>query len=451
MTTSREYQRTDVTADKTAIVIKPYLKGPRILLWAGCGLLLVWLLWLAISFAQRPLPRAVPFQQHYFQNRFTYILLQPFIGLDFQHNYAAVRTWRQGSDPYAETRGDPVFSRYTYPPVTLVAFAWTDLFPPGLSMRFTAADGKQADFSASLPAIATWTAIIVGLVSIAAFKAWRTRQDLGLSPLPFPFVLGATLVAYPVIFEIERGNCNTLPLLAIVVMLAAIKWANRMRGDWVAGLCVALAAGIKPYAVILMLGLVALRRFRAAAFAIGWIVLELIIFSPDLRRWLSVAQLQNRIQTSVYEDFTHSLISHWKLLWPDLGLPMVSNLPAQPLVALWVTIVTGCVAWRVFQARDRAEVAWPFFLWLAAMATLISPIAQDYNLLFIPLAVLAAWNSRDSWRVQLCVAAVLLWWQPFYIGITNAPWLLLKVVSIALVGVLIWRRLQDPPPAVELA
>jgi hypothetical protein len=426
--------------------LRRYLEGSRTWTWVGAGLLIAWLLWLMLSLSQQPLPRAVPFQKNYLQNRFTYILLEPFLGLDFHHNYVAARTWRQGSDPYAELRGDPANRRYTYPPLTLVAFSWTDLFPPGPQMRMTGTDGVQSEFATSKPAILLWVAVIIGLIGFAAWKSWMTRWRLGLPPLPLPFVLGATLASYPVFFELERANCNTLPLLAIAVLVAALDSPDRRRGDVAAGLCVAVATGIKPYAIVLLIGLLALRRFRAMGYAIGWLVLQAIVFSPDLRRWLAVAHIQNQSTAPVYMDFSHSLIVHWQLIARDLGWPALAQWPARTVVGVLLLVATLAVGWQVFRRRAGNAIAWPFFLWLAAMATMISPIAQDYNLLFIPLAVLSAWSATDSWRIQLCVCLVLLWWQPFFIGLANLPWLLLKVISVALVGVLIVRRVQSSAP-----
>ena len=433
-------------AQRDGFDLRRYIEGPRAFTWIGVGLLGAFVIWLFVSLQQQPLPRAVPLQPDYLKNRITYVQLQPFMGLDFQHNYAAARTWRQGKDPYAEMHGDPVFGQYTYPPLTLVAFSWTDLFPPGPLMRFNGTNGYQADFAASVPAILTWMAMIIGAVFLASMKSWKIRQQLGLPLLPLHFVLGAALASYPVLFELERGNCNVLPLLAIVALVAVLEWPDRRRGDIVAGLCIAAATGIKPYAIILLVGLVALRRFRAIAFALGWLLFEAIVFSPDLRRWMEIAKVQNQAAVPFYLDYSHSLISHWQLIARDLHWPQLAQLPAQTLVSVGLFGVIVAVAWRVFRRHQTLAIAWPFFLWLTAMATFVSPISNDYNLLFIPLAVLSVWSAADSWRLQLCVGSVLLWWQPFFIGLSNLPWLLLKAVGVMLVGILLVRRVETMAP-----
>ena len=56
--------------------------------------------------------------------------------------------------------------------------------------------------------------------------------------------------SYPAMFELERGNCNVLPLLAIVGIAQLLQ---RPRRTWAtdAGIaaCVAVAAGIKAFVV----------------------------------------------------------------------------------------------------------------------------------------------------------------------------------------------------------
>jgi len=112
-----------------------------------------------------------------------------------------------------------------------------------------------------------------------------------------------------------------------------------------------------------------------------------------------------------------------------------------------VLAVVLAVSWRVFRARPDSAVAWPYLLWLTTMGTLVNVTAYDYSLLYLPLAVLAAWDVRDSWRVHLCLAPAVAWWIPFSIGISGLPLPLLKVAGIFLVGVLVLRRLAAAPAA----
>jgi hypothetical protein len=157
---------------------------------------------------------------------------------------------------------------------------------------------------------------------------------------------------------------------------------------------------------------------------------------------MEITRLRVEIHERVYLEYSHSIISHWVLIWRDLGFVKVASLPATMLVGLAVLVATMSVSWRVFRSPENSSIAWAFLLWLSAMATFVSPIAQDYNLLFIPLVVLAVWSSDDVWWLQLILVAVLLWWQPFYIGLAGLPWLLLKSLSVALVGWMVMCRIK---------
>jgi hypothetical protein len=331
-------------------LLRRFAGGPRFFLVAGIVLLLLWAGWWGISLAQ-PVPRLWPGPAPGPADRITYIHIWPFVGIDFQHNYAAVNSWLAGHNPYVVIADDPMNAHYVYPPLTLVAFAWAGLFPPDSVTTYLPFEGPVSDtpFPYCRPAIFLWMAVIVLIVGFAAWRSWRVRERLRLPALPLPFILGAALLSYPVMFELERGNCDVLPLLAVALLIPALASRQRLTGDLLAAVCVALATGIKAYPGILLLGLIALRRFRA--------------------------------------------------------------------------------------------VAWPYLLWLTTMGTLVNTTAYDYSLIFLPLAALAAWSHRDPWWIHLCLLPALFWWQPFYLGVTGLPWLLLKVAGLFLVGLLVIRRL----------
>lgn len=419
--------------------------GPRLFRVAGIVLLLLWAGWWGISLA-RPVPRLWPGPAGGAGHRITYLLIWPFVGLDFQHNYAAVNSWLAGHDPYVAIVDDPMNEHYIYPPLTLFAFIWTGLFPPDSVTTYVPFAGPFSDtpFPYCRPAIFLWMAASVLIVGFAAWQSWRARERLGLPALPLPFILGAALLSYPVMFELERGNCDVLPLLAVALLLPALTSRHRLTGDLLAAACVAFAVGIKAYPGILLLGLLALRRFRAAALAAGLLFLQIVVLWQPFSQWFATTRAEANFSSSVYMDYSHSLAVHWKLLWTDLGVPALGQIRGEPPVDLLVLAAVLAVSWKVFRSKPEAAVAWPYLLWLTTMGTLVNVTAYDYSLIFLPLAVLAAWSPRDPRRTQLCLLPMLLWWQPFYLGVTGPPWLLLKVASIFLVGCLVIRRL---PPA----
>jgi hypothetical protein len=368
------------------------------------------------------------------------------IGLDFHYNYRAAREWLQGKDPYTPQSNAPAGPQYEYPPLTLAAFLWANLIPPGREIIWTRPDGRQIAFAPSETAILLWIGAILCIVAFAAWLTSRNRLTLGLRPLPFVFILGVTLCSYPVLFEIERANCDVLPMLAIAIGAIALSWRNQPLGDVIAGLCTACAIGIKPYTIVLLPGLLTLRRWRAFGFALVWLGIEAAVFAPQLRTWLGVAMQRETINYAVFEDWSHSFVGDWHLIWSSVGMSGVAKLPAQLCVGTILVAVCAVVGWRVYR-RPQPGIAWPYLLWLTAVGTMLIPIAYDYNLLYLPFAMLAAWSLRDSWRVHVSLALVALWCQPFYFGITHLPLLALKVVSILLSGIVVVTRLEGAPTA----
>jgi hypothetical protein len=431
---------------------RPDPRGARWWLLAGGVLLGAWAAWWGASLA-RPVPCLWPGPSLSDHDRLSYILIWPFVGIDFQHNYAAVNSWLDGHDPYLAIENDPMNGNYIYPPPTLLAFAWVGLFPPASVPTLLSIAGPHGvtEFPYCRPAVFLWMAGIVLIVAVAAWQSWGVRRRLGLPPLPFVFVLGATLLSYPVMFELERGNCDVLPLLALALLvLPALAWRHRLAGDLGVAAGVVLAVDIKAYPGILLLGLIACRRYRAAALGAGLLAVQVAAFWQPFREWFAIIRSDEGRSTTLFMDYSHSLLVHWQLAWATVGAPALGRLPREMVVDLLVLAAVLAVSWRVHRARPDPAVAWPYLLWLTTMGTMVNSTAYDYSLLYLPLAVLAAWDHRDPWRVQLCLLPALVWWLPFYIGLTGLPLLLLKVAGVFLVGGLVVRRLQPAPAAPPL-
>lgn len=425
----------------------PRPRGPRGLLLLGASLLLVWGLWWTLSLRQLP-PRLIVAAAATPGARLTPVPAWHLVGVDFQHNYAGALAWLAGRNPYEALANDPYNPVYVYPPVTLAAFAWVALVPASTAITINFAEGSGSpQFQYSFPAVLIWMTTLVAIFLLAAHHTVRHRHARGLTPLPFLFVAGAVLLSYPVMFELERGNCNGLVLL-VIIGLAAL--AGRRAGGWpdlalAAG--VVLATGIKAYPGILILGLLALRRHRAAAGAVVLLGLLLLALRGPFSAWARIAEAITREPAQGYLTFTHSLASHWHLLWPDLGLPAVARLPAVPVLAAATLAAVLPVAWRIHRSAEPAALAWPWLLWLTAMGTLVTRISNDYNLIFVPLVWLALWDRRDPWWAHALAAAALLWLQPFSVGLGGPGLLLLKVASLASAGLLLWRRAVPRPVA----
>jgi len=423
--------------------VSPIPSGyPRWTLLVGLALLLTWGAWWFASLRQ-PAPRLLYGSPIGTTDRFTTIPNWALIGIDFQHNYAGVSTWLRGGNPYRALDNDPMNARYVYPPLTLGAFSWTALFPESSALRvgFTNPEGEFT-FLYAPKAVCVWLAASVGILLLACWRSGKTRDQLKLPPLSFLLLAGATLLSYPVMFELERGNCNVLPLLAIL----GVVWLLQRPHSWAADLgtaaCVALAVGIKAYPGILLLGLLALRRYRATFLAVGLLLVLIAGTWGALALWVQTMRHLAAGELAGYNDYAHSLAMQWHVFWRDLHLPGVAEIPGTAAVGCAVLVIVGQVSWSVFKARSPVAYAWPLLLWLTAMGTFATKISIDYNLIYVPLALLSLWDFRDRWWTHLVVLASFLWCQPLYLGLGGATLLLLKFLSVATAGQLICHRIR---------
>ena len=194
----------------------------------------------------------------------------PQIGCDFDHNYYGARHVLAGGDAYAgfPGRGPGETHQYTYPPLVLLSFTWCVLFSPQV-------------------AYAVWVGAGTAILVLAVARVGSTRRSLGLVPLPGVFLLAAVLGSFPVLFELERGNCNLLVLLMLLLALWAQQrsWSSR---EAFVGFCLGVATWVKLYPGILLLAILAQRRLRAAlAFVLTALALAFLpgalAFYPNLQ------------------------------------------------------------------------------------------------------------------------------------------------------------------------
>jgi hypothetical protein len=337
------------------------------------------------------------------------------LGLDFQQNYLAARHWLDGGDPYKQPYGDPLNRPYVYSPVVLAAFSW-------------------CKFAAPRQALLVWTGALAVMASIGAAVAWKTRRRLGLSPLPFLFVLAAVLLSTPVLFAMERGNCDMLVLM-LVLVTAAVLHKPSLACDLAAGICLALATWIKIYPGALGIGLVGARRPRAlACMALAYVGIGLADYHGTLESIEAVRTYVAEYNIPFHVS-AHPLTTYWSHFWEGTRLAMLARLPAPAAAAfvllpgiLWVTAA-------IFRCRNRNRLLVPYLMWLTAAATFAAPVSNDYNLFFLPLAALAVWDRRDPMIVHLMMAPLLFWWQPIQLPIGADLLFVCKLIALYSVGI----------------
>lgn len=392
----------------------------RILLIAGLALLGLWAGIWTISLMKN----------HLVLGQYTRIPCFPYLSCDFDINYYAVRTWIAGGDPYQSYRkGLGEFEggfahKYDHPPLVLVLFAWC-----------VPVSHKSA--------VILWFIVQTAVFSLAVFTCWRSRHKLDLFCCPLPLLLAAILFSFPVLFEMERGNWNMLVLLFLLLTVAALR-GRSLWCDFLAGAFTGIAAWIKIYPALFLLGLLALRRWRAAGF-FGAVVL--LIGLSDIQGALAFAENikeSARFSTPDYEDgfisCSHTVSGSWFLLCRNAHLNWLAHLPGAAGWGLLVFPVVLWVSYWISRIPDPSPLIYPYFLWLIASATYLPPIANDYSLFFLPLAALAVWDCRDRAILHVLMAFLLIWWQPIRPPLSNKDLYYCKLVSLVSVALLLVMR-----------
>jgi Glycosyltransferase family 87 len=365
----------------------------------GLILLGIWCLWWVNSVRK---DRLVSGQR-------TWIPVFPTLACDFIHNLDhPSRVWVAGGDPY---KSDAICISYPYPPLVPRLFAWSSLLTPER-------------------ATVTWLCTLSLIAIAGAWTSWKARDGLGIQPVPLPLVLVAVLFSTPVMFAIERGNCDLLVLLFVLAALRFMKshsWFSAI----LAGILFAAAAWSKVYPGLLLVGLVALRqwrvllRFLGAGAAIGLADL------PGFARFVEnngnlTAHLASLKHTSIH-FCEHSLSGCWPRLWADTPLARIPGTLAalvllMPLL-LWISV-------QVYRCPNRDRLAYAYLVLLLAFATFVPTIANDYNLIYLPLAILAVWDERDPVPVHIMLALLSIWWQPFRLPIDGKMLFVFKCLGL---------------------
>jgi hypothetical protein len=221
------------------------------------------------------------------------------------------------------------------------------------------------------------------------------------------------LFSTPVLFALERGNIDLVVLLAILVALRLMR-DRSPAGDGLAGVVLAIAAWTKLYPGLLVLGLLALRRGRVL---LCFVLAGGVIGTRRRRRARAVPGEQPADggacsrggEDGVVHPLQHSLTGLWRHLWVETPLrPLLADIPGRYAAAVLLPPLLLWVGIRVHRCPDRSRLAYPFLLWIVAVATFVPPVANDYNLFFLPMAALAVWDRRDPVWVHMMMALQVL-------------------------------------------
>lgn len=396
--------------------------GPRpgtILGAVGAVLLLAWAAWWAGSIEENRLIGA----------RMFWFPPLEFLAGDFVvHIDDVARVWMAGGDPYDPHRAAGV---YGYPPLVHRMFSWVSLV------------GKPQ-------AMAAWLVALGGIAGAGAWSACRQRGRLGVEPIPAAFAMAAVVLSTPVVYAMERGNCDLL-VVAMVLLGARLMRSRSLAAEALAGLVLAMAPWTKLYPGLLLVGLIGLRRWRVlACFILAGAAIGLADHEMTLRFLRNAPAMTggwNDSHLPTVYHWEHSLTVDWPFLWQGTHAAFLARIPAKAAVALLLLPMLGWVARAVAVSRDRARLTLPFLLWVLAVATWVPNIANDYSLVYLPIAAVAVWSRRDAPIVHALMGLAALWWQPFYLPVDGKMLFAFKLAGLVGVALSLAARARESSPA----
>jgi hypothetical protein len=348
----------------------------------------------------------------------TWVPALPFLAGDFKtHIDHVARIRASGIDPYRK-KDDFACTVHQYPPMIGRAFSWVVFFDVRTSIR-------------------VWIASLGLILTAGALASWRARRALRLAEIPPALVVAAVLFSTPALYAMERGQADPLILLPFIVSA----WLLGRRGAWpevAAGCLLGATAWLKFYPGVSMIALVVFGRRKAI---MGFIAVASLIGIVDydgakraIRNGSKVMVALKYDRPSFFQPWEHWLVSAWNsndFVRGDITLRHVPGTVVE--LAMLVPLIV-LVSRRVARSANPGPIVFPYLLWLTAATTFALPGSNDYNLAVLPMAALAVWDVRDSWRVQLSMALLLIWWQPFWLPVSGQVLLMIKFASLCAVG-----------------
>lgn len=258
-----------------------------------------------------------------------------------------------------------------------------------------------------VPARVIWTAFsLLILIAALAALAW----DLGLRGLKLLFVALGLLVFQPVYAQFAYGQAYSL--MTALLVLAWFGWRYD-RDGWFGG-AVGLMLVLKSAGWPLILLMLLQRRWRALAWAVGWVAGVILLSLPQigLDSWLTYLEYlrQSTARPALMSPAYQSVGSLFKQLFvydatwnpdPLLIAPAVASV----LFAGSMMLVIGSST----LATRRDNDGWMFAAFVV-IGVVFSPTSLDYHylMLLVPILILASDMMGCSGGVQALFLLALL-------------------------------------------
>lgn len=345
----------------------------------------------------------------------------------YNHVDYAARIWWNGGDPYADK-----IKFFPYPPSEMRLFAWVNFMTPRA-------------------ALIVWLTLMTGIIAAAAWTAslWRRRLSLG----EIPPIVSVVMILYstPVLFAMERGQYDPLSLLFILAALPLLNHSSKWL-QFLAGAILCLAPWTKVYPGLIFVGLIGLKRWRAlAGFVVtGMVIAMVFLQNGEMQMFLAnnTIHIQKADKLALYlageiKPTNHPLPTALASLWLGTKLSWLGLLPGKMMAVILLMLPLSWVTYHVHKCPQRGALTYPYLLWIVALATFALPVSNDYNVLFLPLAVLTVWDRRDPLMLQASLALLLIWWQPKAVMINPMALFMIKLLGVGAVAVCLVKRARE--------
>jgi hypothetical protein len=363
-------------------------------------------------------------------------------GYDFSYYWTAARRLLNGQAIYSAAQlAGP------YAPQGQDGF----LYPPPLAAAVTPlAVLFPSDYRA---AAWVWAGVGAAILIACVLALWRSERIGDRFPILAGrgrWLLVAGAFAFPpVVGELVLGNVHFLLLGLLTIAWLGIRRGD-VRGEWIAGAAVGVAAIVKVFPGVLLFWFLVTPRNRAAAgFVIAAAAVALLALPfTGLEPWLQYPTVLANL--SAPSDATDTLApTVW--LAPQLGFT----------VARVVVTVAGLalLAWSAFDGSDRsrgrstANVVGPSdarsFALAVTVAVLIAPAVYQHYLALLVLPLILGLGSGVS--VPALGVAYLLMWGGQQNALGDLSWIVNRALptlgSLVLLGALAVRGARGGRPA----
>lgn len=256
-----------------------------------------------------------------------------------------------------------------------------------------------------------WTlGVMAGLYGVV----WLSQRILGLTGGHRSAMLFTAVGIWtePLRSTFDYGQINVLMVLLVLLAVYTTR-------DWLAGLAIGVAAGIKLTPAIAIVYLIGVKRFRAALLAVATLAataaLSIAVIGQQARFYftdlLGDAARIGPIGTSFNQSWRGGIS---RILGHDAGY----TIPV--LIALAITAVIAYLAWRALASEPGEPDRLGLILVVSLFGLLLSPVSWTHHWVWlIPLLI---WLIQGPYRYLTEAKAIAAAWAVLIL--IGVPWLL---------------------------